>query len=67
MSFKLFFLLIFALTFSTNAYAYLDPGMGSILLQGIIATIAGTSLTIGIYWQKIKDFFKKKKKNKNYE
>ena len=63
MSFKLFILLTFALTFSTNAYAYLDPGMGSIILQGIIATIAGTSLTIGIYWQKIKNFIKKKKKD----
>ena len=50
---------------SKNAHAYLDPGMGSIILQGIIATIAATSLTIKIYWQKIKDFFKKKKKDKD--
>tara|TARA_B100001057_G_C22112242_1_gene667470 strand:- start:166 stop:330 length:165 start_codon:yes stop_codon:yes gene_type:complete len=53
--------------FNTNAYAYLDPGLGSILLQGIIAAIAATSLTIKIYWQKIKTFFKKKKKNKDIE
>ena len=53
--------------FSNNAYAYLDPGMGSIILQGLIATIAGASLTIGIYWQKIKDFFKKKNKKKDYK
>ncbi len=50
---------------SKNAYAYLDPGMGSMIIQGIIATIAATGLTIKIYWQKIKDFFiKKKKKDK---
>jgi hypothetical protein len=47
---------------NTNAYAYLDPGMGSIILQGIVAAIAATSVTIKIYWQKIKSFFKKKKK-----
>ena len=47
---------------NTNAYAYLDPGLGSILLQGIIASIAAVSLTIKIYWHKIRDFFKKKKK-----
>ena len=50
---------------NTNAYAYIDPGLGSILLQGIIAAIAATSLTIKIYWQKIKDFIKKKKKTLN--
>ena len=53
--------------FNTHAYAYLDPGLGSIILQGIIAAIAATSLTIKIYWQKIKAFFKKRKKNKDFE
>lgn len=65
LKFILFFL--FILMFNTNAYAYLDPGLGSIILQGIIAAIAATSLTIKIYWQKIKAFFKKKKKNKDVE
>lgn len=55
-------LLIFFFVFSKNAHAYLDPGVGSMIVQGIIATIAATSLTIKIYWQKIKDFFKKRKK-----
>ena len=67
MSFKFILLFLSILMFNTNAYAYLDPGLGSILLQGIIAAIAATSLTIKIYWQKIKTFFKKKKKNKDIE
>ena len=46
------------------SFAYFDPGLGSIILQGIVAGIAATSLTIKIYWQKIKSFFKKKKKEK---
>lgn len=60
------FLLFMAcmLIYIKNAFAYLDPGMGSIILQGIIATIAATGLTLKIYWQKIKDFFKNKKKIK---
>lgn len=62
LKFFLFFSLIFL--FNTKAYAYLDPGLGSIILQGIVAAIAATSLTIKIYWQKIKSFFKKKKKDK---
>ena len=62
------FIIAFILLYIKNAFAYLDPGMGSMLLQGIIATIAATGLTIKIYWQKIKDFFKKKiKKNINNE
>tara|TARA_B110000503_G_C6994049_1_gene348637 strand:+ start:685 stop:852 length:168 start_codon:yes stop_codon:yes gene_type:complete len=48
--------------FNTNAYAYIDPGLGSIMLQGLIAAIAATSLTIKIYWKKIKDYFRKIRK-----
>ena len=48
-----------------NAYAYLDPGTGSIILSAIIAVLA----TIKHYWNLIKNFFKQKifkekKKNK---
>jgi hypothetical protein len=32
-----------------NAYAYLDPGTGSILLQGLIAAIAGVAVTGRLY------------------
>lgn len=36
---------------STAAAQYLDPGTGSMLLQGLIALIGATLLTIGIYWR----------------
>ena len=45
----------------THAYAYLDPGTGSIILTAIISFIAIMSLKIKIYFQKIKDFFNKSK------
>ncbi len=40
-----------------TAHAYIDPGVGSILLQGLIAFIAAASVTIGHYWHRIKSFF----------
>jgi heme/copper-type cytochrome/quinol oxidase subunit 4 len=42
--------------FMGNAYAYLDPGTGSILLSAIVAVIA----TIKHYWILIKNFLKEK-------
>ena len=56
MKLKLIYFLIFFCTFNTNAYAYIDPGLGSIILQGIIAAVAATSLTIK-YLAKNKKFF----------
>ena len=38
--------------------AYIDPGTGSLILQGIIAGIAMGLYTIKMYWYKIKSFFK---------
>jgi hypothetical protein len=52
--------LLFLLCLATpaTAYAYLDPGTGSILLQGLIAAVA-VGLGIGkMYWAKLKAFFK---------
>ena len=56
-----FISVIYLVTFSSKAYAYLDPGTGSIILTAIISFIAIMSLKIKIYFQKIKDFFKKSK------
>jgi hypothetical protein len=38
------------------AYAYLDPGTGSILLQGLIAGVAGGLVAARLYWSKVKHF-----------
>jgi hypothetical protein len=62
MYYKIIFLTSLIWIINTNAYAYIDPGLGSILLQATIGAIAATSLTIKIYWQNIKAFFKKRKK-----
>lgn len=59
-------ILILFLMLNSKAHAYIDPGIGSVILQAIIGGIAATIFTIKIYWQKIKDFFNKKKK-KDFE
>jgi hypothetical protein len=46
-------------TFSLNAFAYLDPGTGSMILQGLIAGIAVAGFTIKTYWYKLRSFFGK--------
>jgi hypothetical protein len=61
---KLFLIVTIFFMTNTNAFAYIDPGIGSIILQGFIGAIAAFSIAVKIYWQKIKDFFKKDNKNK---
>ena len=45
---------------SNPAYAYLDPGTGSMLIQGLLAAIAAASVTIGIFWRRLRSFFGRK-------
>lgn len=50
-------LLLSVFFISTPAYAYLDPGTGSILLQGLIALLAGVGVTARMYWGRIASAF----------
>ena len=47
------------ISYTSPAYAYLDPGTGSILLQGLIGGIASAIAFLSVYWQKVKAFFSK--------
>lgn len=49
----------FIFSFSSGAAAYLDPGTGSMILQGLIAGIAVAWFTIKTYWYRILGFFGK--------
>lgn len=55
---KIIILLIFFLI--ENAYAYLDPGSGSMIIQAILAGIAAAFSGIYVYWSKLKNFFQSK-------
>jgi hypothetical protein len=37
----------------TAALAYIDPGTGSFVVQGIIAAVVGAGFAIKLYWKKI--------------
>lgn len=56
---SIIYILIFFQNFS---YAYIDPGTGSLILQWLIAIIAGVSVFFSNIKLKIKKFFKRKKK-----
>ena len=48
------------------AYAYIDPGTGSIILQALLGFIAAFLAGISFYWNRFKSFIKKIfKKDKN--
>lgn len=59
MMIRLLLVPLIMLAYSHQAAAYLDPGTGSMILQGIIAAIAVVGLTIKNYWYKIRGFFGK--------
>jgi hypothetical protein len=51
---------ILAIAHIPSAHAYLDPGTGSMIIQGLIAAV-GAGLVAGrMYWTKLKGFFGRK-------
>ena len=62
--FSLTFIACFFL-FQSQAFAYIDPGTGGIILQAILGFIAAVGATITIYWRKFKELLKKIFKSKN--
>ena len=60
-----FIIVVINFFFINNAFAYLDPGTGSIILQALLGIIAAIGASITLYYQKIKNFFSKFKKKKN--
>lgn len=48
------------LALPSTSFAYLDPGTGSMILQGVIAGIALGAFTLKHYWQKFVNFFRRK-------
>ena len=59
---KTAFFFLLALTLLTMgrpdaAYAYVEPGTGSMLLQALLALVAGALVMAKIYWQRLKTWF----------
>jgi hypothetical protein len=52
-------ILFFCLLLPKTSYAYLDPGIGSYLIQIAIGFLVGAMFAFKLYWRKIKAFIKK--------
>ena len=48
---------LLATLFPTDALAYLDPGTGSLVVQGILATLAAAGYALRLYWRRIGSWF----------
>ena len=46
-------LMIFGHLSISDAYAYLDPGSGSIIIQMLVGTLVGVGIVLKLYWQKL--------------
>ena len=56
--------LIYYFTAESNAYAYLDPATGSIIIQYIVAGLVACMAFMKNFWVKFKYFFNKIIKSK---
>jgi len=45
------------LLIAPSAHAYLDPGSGSAILQGVLGALAAIALTLKLYWHRLLRFF----------
>jgi len=56
--------LVFTGFYLRDAYGYIDPGSGSIVIQMIIGALVGIGITIKLYWYKFKEkIMRSSKKN----
>lgn len=53
------FATVIAIATPADAYAYLDPGTGSLMLQMAAAGLLGGLFTIKTYWFRIKAWFQR--------
>ncbi len=56
-----YILLVIMIITARPAYAYIDPGTGSLIIQSILAAIAGSIIAVKFYWYKIVAFLKSKR------
>ena len=54
-----------------KAYAYIDPGTGSYIIQVMIGGLLGAAFALKVYWKKVKAYFSnlfsKRTKSDKYE
>lgn len=56
---KLIIIIVAFFMQSVNAYAYLDPGTGSLIIQAILGLLAAIGAYITLFWRKFKNLIRK--------
>ena len=57
----IYFFTFFTLLFSMAAYAYIDPATTTYLIQIVAGVFIAAGATVGIFWKRIKRYFRSKK------
>lgn len=57
----LFAIGVTSLFLPADAHAYLDPGSGSAILQGILGALAALAITLKLYWHRLLRFLRLRK------
>ena len=64
-------IILFSLIFPQRAYAYIDPGTGSIIIQFLIGIVIGGTALVKIFWHEIstnfKELFRRDERKKSKE
>ncbi len=61
-----FFLFLFNELFVSDAFAYLDPGTGTMIIQSLIGVFVAAGIALKVYWTKIKySILERKSKSKS--
>lgn len=55
-----FVVVMLSLAWPSPAYAYLDPGSASLLVQVIVGFFAAVAASLGFYWHKLKSLFRRR-------
>jgi hypothetical protein len=55
---------LYTLVFADHAFAYLDPGSGSMMLQLIFGGVAGVVVIIKLYWGSFVNLFRRRRGQK---
>ena len=53
---KLVFCFLLTALYAAPAWAYIDPGTGSMIVQSIIGAAVTAMVALGFYWNKVKTF-----------
>ena len=56
-----FVVLIYGVSVTQEAFAYLDPGSGSMMLQLLLGGVVGIAAILKLYWNSFADLFRRKK------